>query len=101
MHASVSHCPNNSKVFIASLLSFMILIAPIASVSAAMPRATKSPMRGDKKNQSVNFEKPKVENATTAALSLTVNDAGDAADLSLDGLCDTDPAAGSQCTLRA
>ncbi|MEA2959383.1 MAG: hypothetical protein QOJ58_5244, partial [Alphaproteobacteria bacterium] len=35
------------------------------------------------------------------SISFVVNTLGDAADLSLDGVCDTDAAAGNQCTLRA
>ncbi|HKO45459.1 MAG TPA: Calx-beta domain-containing protein, partial [Pyrinomonadaceae bacterium] len=37
----------------------------------------------------------------TPQLDLIVNTLGDAADLALDGVCDTDAAAGDQCTLRA
>ncbi len=42
-------------------------------------------------------------NATTTVVAeIVVNDAGDAADMNIgDGICDTDPAAGLQCTLRA
>jgi hypothetical protein len=36
-----------------------------------------------------------------AAPTFTVNRAGDARDIAIDGTCDTAPATGSQCTLRA
>ena len=44
---------------------------------------------------------PAFSHAVSAALSLVVNDSGDAPDLTLDNDCDTSAAAGSQCTLRA
>lgn len=37
----------------------------------------------------------------SSSLSMIVNTLGDAGDLSLDGVCDSDAAAGNQCTLRA
>ncbi len=40
MHQSVPQTPSHARVFTACLLSFMILMAPIASVAAATLRAT-------------------------------------------------------------
>ena len=103
-------------MFGASLLSFMMLIAPSASVSVAafeadraMSSATRAGLPHSSKatdNADAAFNASKTPGALSPAvlpaLNLTVNAPGDAADVTLDGDCDADiNTDGSQCTLRA
>src|SRR2546421_7404952 len=51
MHQSIPQTPSHARVFTACLLSFMILMAPIASIAGATLRAT-APARATKKQLS-------------------------------------------------
>src|SRR6185436_20533357 len=87
--------PNAKRMFGACLLSFAMLIAPIASLGLVKMSAPRSTL-----NQTETAE-VSPSNFLPAA-GFVVNTLVDAPDETLDGDCDSDVmGTGSQCTLRA
>ena len=69
----------------------------MAFVAQAVDKSRSIPVASIRANY-----QPVMPNAPLAPLSLTVNTNGDAGDVNIgDGICDSDAAAGVQCTLRA
>ena len=109
MYRPVPQTPSPLIVFNACLLSFMILMAPLASVGAAIRRTT-LPASANNHKATEKVQPSIVEPAALPApaplpaplapltLTLIVNNTGDAPDLILNNICDT---GGGQCTLRA
>src|SRR6476620_3542179 len=95
MYRFVTNTPDAKRMFGACLLSFAMLVAPIASfgqVKISSPR--------DTLNQTKTAKVPPSNLLPPAGF--VVNTLGDAADETLDGDCDVNLAGdGSQCTLRA
>jgi Calx-beta domain-containing protein/Big-like domain-containing protein/uncharacterized protein DUF4214 len=110
----------SSRTFILSLASF-VAVAAFITLAVSASRNARRPVESNATFLSVSefAANPELKNSpalrpitplalnttttlkVTATLDFAVNDAGDAADLSLDGICDTDGAPGEQCTLRA
>src|SRR5687767_6481601 len=113
MNRFITLAPSNKRLFDACLFTFTTLIASIASlgfVAAFESRTLSASKVGSPHRITGTSNDDAGFNARSSALSpsvlpavnLTVNTLGDAADVTLDGDCDTDAGtAGSQCTLRA
>jgi len=113
----MSQNPRLTRVFIASLLSFMTLIAPIAAMGSiatfeAVDATSYATTGGSPNSITATDHSDAAFSASTTSrvfsptvlppLNLTANTLGDEADLTLNGVCDTDSVTpGDQCTLRA
>ena len=82
-----------------------LLVATLLTVATTMAlvvHAVDKPRSLSVATSQPNFQPVMVSALLPPPLSLTVNSNGDAADINIgDGICDADPAAGVQCTLRA
>ena len=82
-----------------------LLVASLVTVATTMAlvvHAVDKPQSLLVTTSQANYQPVMVSAPLAPPLSLTVNSSGDAADVNIgDGICDADPAAGVQCTLRA
>ncbi len=101
MQISILPLSRVPRAFIVSLVFLVALSASLLPAAAGITARKAAPAKSDKR-QETNTTAAVPDEPNSPAAAYVVNDNGDAADINPgNGLCDTSPAAGDQCTLRA
>ncbi len=98
MHQTTSNQPRGPKFFVILLVFVTAVVMSFLPVSGAGSKANQSAKSDSQQgSDSANPQEP-----ASSAAAFVVNDNGDAPDNSIgNGICDSNAAAGDQCTLRA